>query len=132
MKCLESDPLIKATETQMGGLNINKAFAEFKDSFIQENYPFRNDYPNKEDEVKINMENYEPPLWNRQEVFDKFSYGVTYKCKVPQNNKCRANFECPKNNNCEDGVCRGDANAPCASNQECNYFKKLTCQFEQD
>jgi hypothetical protein len=49
MRCLESDPLIRATESQMGGINVNNAFNTFKDYFIEENYPFRTDYKNTED-----------------------------------------------------------------------------------
>lgn len=132
MKCVESDPLIRATETQLGGVNINKSFNQFKDFFVKENYPFRTDYENKEDQIKIDTKYYNPALWPADDVFEKFGYGVTFKCKIPQNNKCRANFECPKKNSCEDGVCRGNDNAPCQSNDHCNYFKKLTCQMEAD
>lgn len=117
MKCLESDPLIRATESQMGGVNPNSAYVKFKKAFIEEDYPFAK-YDNNEDEIKLDMENYGKNIvWKREEVFEKFAYGVTFKCKIPQNNKCRANFECPKLNTCEDGVCRGGDKAPCSSNE---------------
>lgn len=69
------------------------------------------------------------PKWSRDEIFDNFYNGVVYKCKVPHNQICKANYECPKLNVCQDNVCKGFYNAPCTDSSMCDVNRRLYCQF---
>jgi len=53
----------------------------------------------------------------------------SFKCKIPTNQKCLADFECPKNNICKQYVCRGQMGAPCASYNDCDYSEGFICAF---
>lgn len=98
MKCLKSDVINRATELELG-MPPEQVISRIKRDFLKENYP--TGVQVRKNKVFLKEVEANEKDWPREALLEQINQMYTFKCKVPTNQKCTADFECPKKNDCQ-------------------------------
>lgn len=128
MKCEYSDVINPYGANELGW-SMNDMFARFMKYWNQINYPI-NKGETGDKAIWLNVDS--NPALTPEQIVSNLKYAGIRKCKHPRNEECDSDAQCPHKNRCELGRCRGQQDALCVSDMECDSTKGLTCQMTMD